>query len=151
MTKTYHPAPAKKSFHLRSFILTCLVSSIGMPLIVSAQMNSSNSKPAANASMHSNAMPENREMAIKKPMEGMQQKMSSISMSGNTDHDFAMMMIEHHQGAIDMAEIELKQGKDPQLKKMASKIIAAQKKEMDEFDTWLKKHEASMSSSQPGK
>lgn len=151
MTKIYQPAPAKKSSHVRSFILACVVSSISMPLIASAQMNSSDSKPTVDASMHSNAMAENKDMAIKKSMEGMQQKMSSMSMSGNTDHDFAMMMKEHHQGAIDMAEIELKQGNDPHLKKMASKIIAAQKKEMAEFDTWLKKHEASMSSSQPSK
>lgn len=151
MTQNRQPAPAKKSSHVRRFILACVVSSISMPLIASAQMNFSDSKPAGNASMHSNAMVESKDMAIKKSMEGMQQKMSSMTMSGNTDHDFAMMMKEHHQGAINMAEIELKQGKDPQLKKMASKIIAAQKKEMTEFDTWLNKHEVSMSSSQPGK
>lgn len=151
MTKIYQPVSVKKLSYVHSFILACVVSSISMPLIVSAQMNSSDSKPPGNASMHSNAMVENKDMSIKKSMEGMQQKMSSMSMSGNTDHDFALMMKEHHQGAIDTAEIELKQGKDPQLQKMASKIIAAQKKEMAEFDTWLKKHETSMSSSQPGK
>lgn len=96
-------------------------------------------------------MTENKDMAIKKSMEGMQQKLSSMSMSGNTDQDFVMIMKEHHQGAIEMAEVELKQGKDPQLQKMASKIIVAQKKEMAEFDTWRKKHEAYISSSQFGK
>ena len=151
MTTIYQPALVKKSSHLRSFILTCVVSSISLPLIASAQMPSSDAKPAANASMHSNAMVQDKNMAFKKSMDGMQQKMSSMSMTGNTDYDFAMMMREHHQGAIDMAEIELKQGKDPQLQKMASKIIAAQKKEIAEFNTWLKKHEASMGSSQPGK
>ncbi|MBI1770784.1 MAG: DUF305 domain-containing protein [Burkholderiales bacterium] len=114
-------------------------------------MNASDPKPAGNASMHSDAMAEGKDMAIKKSMDGMQQKMSSMHMTGNTDHDFALMMKEHHQGAIDMAEIELKQGKDPQVKKMATKIIAAQKKEMTEFDAWLKKHEAIMGTAQPGK
>lgn len=45
--------------------------------------------------------------------------------SGNPDHDFAMMMIPHHQGAIDMAKIELQYGKDPLLRGMAEKIVVA--------------------------
>lgn len=128
--------------------LVCVVSCISMPLIATAQVNSTDSKPTAKAPMNSNSMAENKGMAIKKSMERMQQNMSSISMSEDTDHEFALMMKEHHQGAIDMAEIELKQGQYSQLKKMASKIIAAQKKEIAEFDTWLKKHEVSMSSTQ---
>ena len=44
-------------------------------------------------------------------------------MMGNADHDFAMMMVPHHQGAIDMAKIELKYGTDPMLRKMAEKIV----------------------------
>jgi len=51
-----------------------------------------------------------------------------------------MMMIPHHQGAIDMAEVELKYGKDPALRKMAEDIIAAQKKEIEDFKAWQKKH-----------
>ena len=46
-------------------------------------------------------------------------KMTSMPMSGDPDVDFAMMMRIHHQGAIDMANAELSNGKDPQLKKMA--------------------------------
>jgi uncharacterized protein (DUF305 family) len=51
-----------------------------------------------------------------------------------------MMMVPHHQGAIDMAEIELKYGKDPDLRKMAEKIIHAQKEEIADFKKWLAKH-----------
>lgn len=60
--------------------------------------------------------------------------------SGDADKDFAMMMIPHHQGAIGMAEVELKYGKDPVLKEMAQKIIDAQKKEIDEFKKWQAEH-----------
>lgn len=67
-------------------------------------------------------------------------KMSSMQMSGNPDVDFAMMMRVHHQGAIQMAEMELKSGKEPQMRKMAQKIIAAQKKEIAELDKFLAKH-----------
>lgn len=70
----------------------------------------------------------------------MMDAMAGMKMSGDADKDFAMMMIPHHQGAIDMAEVELKYGKDPALRKMAEQIIAAQKKEIEEFKDWQKKH-----------
>ena len=56
-----------------------------------------------------------------------------MKISGDADMDFAMMMIAHPQGAIDMSEVELKYGKDPVLRKMAEDIIAAQKKESEDF------------------
>ncbi len=70
----------------------------------------------------------------------MNDKMSSMPMSGDTDMDFAMMMRAHHQGAIDMAQVELRDGKNPQMRKMANQIIAAQKKEIAEIDRFLAKH-----------
>lgn len=60
-------------------------------------------------------------------------------MIGDTDRDFAMMMKMHHQAAMDMAQMELKSGKDPKMKEMANQIIAAQQKEIREFDSWLAK------------
>ena len=69
-------------------------------------------------------------------MDGMQQ-MKVMKPSGDTDKDFAMMMKMHHQQALKMAEIELKLGKSAQLKAIATKIIAAQKKEIAEFDQWM--------------
>ncbi len=78
-------------------------------------------------------------MNMKDMMKDMGGKMSSMSMSGDQDVDFAMMMRMHHQGAIDMAQAELASGKDPQMKKMAKAIIAAQKKEIAQFDAFLHK------------
>ena len=66
-------------------------------------------------------------------------KMGSMKMSGDVDKDFAMMMRMHHQQALDMAQIEIAQGKSPEMKEMAKKIVSAQKKEIAEFDTWLSK------------
>ena len=68
-------------------------------------------------------------------MDGMQK----MTMSGDTDKDFAMMMKMHHQQALNMAEMELANGKSPEMKSMAKQIIVAQKKEIAQFDKWLAK------------
>lgn len=65
-------------------------------------------------------------------------KMSSMQMTGDFDMDFANMMIEHHQGAIDMSEAELKSGTDETLRAMAQKVITKQKKEQEDLRDILK-------------
>lgn len=62
-----------------------------------------------------------------------------IKFSGDADVDFVKGMIPHHQGAVDMAKIVLKYGKDPELKKLADEIVAAQEKEIAFMNDWLKK------------
>ena len=69
-------------------------------------------------------------------MDGIQK----MPMSGDTDKDFATMMKLHHQQALNMAEMELANGKSPEMKAMAKQIIVAQKKEIAEFDKWLAKN-----------
>ena len=65
--------------------------------------------------------------------------MQKMPMSGDTDKDFAMMMKMHHQQGVEMAQMELNNGKSPAMKKMAKKIITAQNKEISQFDQWLAK------------
>ncbi len=50
--------------------------------------------------------------------------------SGDADRDFAAMMVPHHQGAIDMAEAELRFGHDPVLRRLAQGIIVEQQQEI---------------------
>ena len=57
---------------------------------------------------------------------------------GDPDADFARMMIPHHQGAIDMAKVEIQYGKDPELRKMAEKMVKDQEKEIADLQKWLK-------------
>ena len=50
--------------------------------------------------------------------------------TGDPDHDFALMMIPHHQGAVEMAEAELRFGHDPVLRRLAQGIIVEQRQEI---------------------
>ncbi len=55
----------------------------------------------------------------------------NVPFTGDADRDFARMMIPHHQGAIDMALVELRYGKDERLKRLAQEIIVSQQQEIE--------------------
>jgi hypothetical protein len=65
------------------------------------------------------------EAAMRKMMTGM-----SIEPSGDVDRDFAAMMIPHHQGAIEMAEAELRHGRNELLRRIAQEIVVEQQQEI---------------------
>ena len=76
---------------------------------------------------------------MKKSMMTGMDGMNKMTMSGDIDKDFAMMMKIHHQQAVDMSEMQLAHGKSPEMKAMAKQIIAAQMKEIAKFDQFLAK------------
>ena len=53
------------------------------------------------------------------------------------DREFIQMMITHHRGAIDMAAVELRNGQDPRLKRIARGIIDAQQREIQQMEGWF--------------
>ena len=69
----------------------------------------------------------------------MDKKMNGAPMDGNVDHDFAAMMVPHHEGAIEMAKAELLYGKDPQMRRIAQEILVDQQSEIDLMQLWLKR------------
>ena len=78
--------------------------------------------------------------ALEKVNETMHKNMM-VKMTGNADVDFVKSMLAHHQGAVDMAKVELKYGKEPEAKKLAENIIAEQEKEIKQMQDWLKQHD----------
>ena len=81
--------------------------------------------------------------ADKALMQSMQTMMKDMHAkpTGDADMDFVAMMLPHHQGAVDMAKVELQYGKDPMLRELANSIIAAQEKEIGMMNAWQAQHE----------
>jgi uncharacterized protein (DUF305 family) len=58
-------------------------------------------------------------------------------LSGNADVDFVRQMIPHHQGAVDMAKVQLQYGHDERLKSFNRWVIRAQELEIGMMKNWL--------------
>lgn len=76
---------------------------------------------------------------FKNAMEKMHKNMN-IKYTGNADLDFVNGMIPHHQGAIDMAWVLIKHGRDPMLRELAHDVVRSQGQEIAFMKEWLEKH-----------
>ncbi|WGS54755.1 DUF305 domain-containing protein [Paraburkholderia sp. D15] len=109
-----------------------------MPGMPGMRMPSATPASAADA----NASTGDSTQAFKAADDKMMQGMSAPAYTGNADRDFVAHMIPHHQGAVEMAQVELKYGKDPELKRLARNIIKAQRDEIAFMQRWQAKHNA---------
>jgi hypothetical protein len=76
-------------------------------------------------------------LAYRDAMQTMMQGMAGMEVTGDAARDFALMMIPHHQSAIDMAEAFLEHSDDPQLTELANAIITEQRREIEFLQNWL--------------
>ena len=79
--------------------------------------------------------------ANKKAMEGMMHGMEHPS-TGDADRDFVTGMLPHHLGAVEMANVELRYGHDPELRRLARSIVTSQTREQAFMRRWLAQHPA---------
>jgi uncharacterized protein (DUF305 family) len=77
------------------------------------------------------------------PMGQMSEAMHKGVMANDPDVAFASGMLAHHEGAVAMAKVQLKYGKDAQMRQLAENVIKTQQAEIVEMKAWLAKHGAS--------
>ena len=77
---------------------------------------------------------------LMKSMSGMMDATHTTPMTGDVDKDFVLMMTPHHEGAVAMAKVQLQQGKNAELKRMAQQMIDDQNREIAQFRKWLADH-----------
>ncbi|OAF10872.1 DUF305 domain-containing protein [Bradyrhizobium neotropicale] len=101
-----------------------LLVAFAVPSLLLAHESHPAGRPAALNADESAFLKEN-DAAMTKMMNDMAAKPT-----GDIDRDFVAMMTPHHQGAIDMAVIELRYGKNEQLRRIAQEIIVDQMQEI---------------------
>jgi len=121
---------AKSIGRARSRIYVFILATISLAVCATAGSISCNSLGADTEKSFMDLMHE--------AMASMDKAMGSAPMTGDPDHDFAAMMIPHHQGAIDMAKAELLYGKDTALRRLAQEIVVTQEQEIEVMRTRLK-------------
>jgi uncharacterized protein (DUF305 family) len=81
-------------------------------------------------------------MSMMSIMQKNMDQMKAMPSTGSPDNDFASMMKTHHMGAIEMVQLELAKGTDPQMKQMAQKMLDDQQKEVSELNSFSSGHNA---------
>jgi uncharacterized protein (DUF305 family) len=127
--------------NLHAFRALCLFGGVAFAVAAApVWAQQSASMPGMDMSASAEAGSSASTQAFKDADEKMMQDMESPAYTGDADKDFVAHMIPHHQGAVAMAQVELKYGKDPELKRLARNIIKAQHEEIAFMQRWQAKH-----------
>jgi uncharacterized protein (DUF305 family) len=158
--------PLAKSFMPNNLRIAGLLALLAAGPMVHAQTHATHGKPSTMSGM-AHPMPPMADMAMPalppgSPAAAFHQQMDSVmtvmdtgmqQMGGvpptDLDASFAAMMVPHHQGAVDMARLQLLYGKDPELRRLAQSIIAEQQIEIQQMNAWLRKHQQATTSATP--
>jgi uncharacterized protein (DUF305 family) len=74
---------------------------------------------------------------MSREMDKMMETMMAAPLTNDADHDFAQLMKGHHQAAVDMARLELEQGRDSAMRRFAQGVVDGQSKEIARFESFL--------------
>ena len=80
------------------------------------------------------------QMAYANGMDAMHGEMMAGIADPVADMAFARGMLAHHVGAVDMAKVQLKYGKDEEMRQLAQQIIDAQQPEIELMQNWIAKN-----------
>jgi len=123
---------------LTTLCAVAIITGVSAATAVHAQMD--HGGHGAHGSAPANAM-SGASAAYMSAMERMNEDMEAMAMTGEPGVDFALMMIPHHQSAIDMAKAYLESGEDdPELTKLSQEIVAAQESEIAFLKDWLERN-----------
>jgi len=119
----------------------------GLATIALSCKNNSNSNANNNVSTNhaghygtaSDAKNQNKMNPITETMDRMMHEMHNAKPTGNNDIDFAVMMLEHHKGAVEMSKVEVAEEKDTEVKSFAQKVIDDQNKEINFMQEFISK------------
>jgi uncharacterized protein (DUF305 family) len=115
----------KLNFGMASFGARVLLAFFTSSFVFAHDAHHQSAEQAAAATIGEKPFLDENEAAMAKMMNDMAAKPT-----GDIDRDFVAMMTPHHQGAIDMAVIELRYGKNEQLRRIAQEIIVDQMQEI---------------------
>ncbi len=119
------------------FSLAFLVAGVFIGWLIWGNMMGYSSQRRGMHEMESGHMMDDGDMDMNSMMEGM-----TSDLVGKTGDDFDKAfikgMVVHHEGAVDMAELALKNAKHKEIKDMAGEIIKAQTSEISQMKEWLK-------------
>ena len=124
-------SPSPQSKHRRwraAVVIAAAAAPLAMATLSSAHDAKSHpaSSTADNAALATETpFLDGNDAAMNRMMSGM-----TIKPSGDVDKDFVDMMVPHHQGAIDMAALELRYGHNAKLKALAQEIVVTQQQEI---------------------
>ena len=121
---------------MKATFFTALI--IGLIIGAGATYAIMKSKTEASTATNADSMASHNTMNHDMSDMSMNAMMSELKGRSGDDFDkaFIEMMIEHHQGAIDMANAAKASAKHDEIKTMADDIISAQSKEIEQMKNW---------------
>ena len=107
-----------------------LLARVGLGAVLAIALTGAGRSGSHSPDMHGPDM-QGFHQQMDRDMQTMMRAMDAAPITGNADVDFAAMMIPHHQGAIDMARLQLQYGNDPVMRRLAQEIIVTQQSEIE--------------------